>query len=71
MSSKKDGRKQIRTKGKEEMKIFDILDTIWKMPWYKVMVIAVADDVILFLKLWPLYIGVILFFILWYWWNFK
>jgi len=30
----------------------DILEAIWDLPWYKVFVIAVVDDAILFLKLW-------------------
>lgn len=30
----------------------DILETIWNLPWYKIVVIAAADDAILFIKLW-------------------
>jgi len=33
------------------MSIGELIDAIWALPWYKVMVIAVVDDVILFLKL--------------------
>ena len=33
----------------------NILEAIWNLPWYKVAVIAVADDAILFLKLWWLW----------------
>lgn len=37
-----------------------ILAKIWALPWYKVFVIAVADDIILFLKMWWLWAGIIL-----------
>ena len=30
----------------------EILESIWNLPWYKVLVIAAADDAILFLKMW-------------------
>ena len=33
----------------------EILEAIWDLPWYKVLVIAIADDAILFLKMWWLY----------------
>jgi len=33
----------------------EILEMIWDLPWYKVLVIAVVDDAILFLKIWWLY----------------
>jgi hypothetical protein len=29
------------------MGIGNVLDQIWNMPWYKVLVIAAADDVVL------------------------
>jgi hypothetical protein len=32
----------------------DILRSIWELPWYKVLVVAMADDVILAIKMWPL-----------------
>lgn len=38
--------------------MWDILEQIWELPWYKVLVVAVADDVILFLKLWPVYLTI-------------
>jgi len=37
-----------------------ILERIWELPWYKVLVIAVIDDVILFVKLWPAYVALII-----------
>ena len=37
------------------MEIGNILDAIWNLPWHKVLVIAIADDAILFLKLWWLW----------------
>lgn len=30
--------------------MWDLLDQIWALPWYKVLIIAAADDVILVLK---------------------
>ena len=42
------------------MGIGSIIDQIWNMPWYKVLVIAAVDDVILFLKIWPVYIVLII-----------
>lgn len=39
--------------------MWDILERIWELPWYKVLVIAAADDVILFLKLWPVWLGIV------------
>jgi len=39
--------------------MFDILNMIWDLPWYKVLVIAAADDVILFIKLWWFYLIII------------
>lgn len=41
----------------------DIISQIWELPWYKVLVIAAADDVILFIKLWPVYIVLLIIFI--------
>ena len=32
-----------------------IIDAIWQLPWYKVLIIAVADDAIFLVKLWPLW----------------
>jgi hypothetical protein len=38
----------------------EVLNIIWNMPWYKVIAIAAADDIIVFIKIWPVYI---LFFV--------
>ena len=35
----------------------DILEAVWNLPWYKVLVVAVADDAILFLKIWWLWLA--------------
>ena len=54
--------------------IGSILDQIWNLPWYKVLVIAAADDVILFLKLWPVYIFIGAIIALWFigsWWKYR
>jgi hypothetical protein len=32
-----------------------IIERIWELPWYDVMYIALADDWILFVKLWPVW----------------
>ena len=38
----------------------EIINQIWQLPWYKVFIIAVADDAILFIKLWPAWVGLII-----------
>jgi len=48
--------------------MWEILKQIYELPWYQVIVIAIADDVIVFLKIWPAYIvlivvGIILIFL--------
>lgn len=50
--------------------MWKILEQIWELPWYEVLVIAVCDDVILFIKLWPVYV-VIVFLYGWYWYRKK
>ena len=37
----------------------EIIEQIWELPWYKVLFIAIVDDLILAVKLWPLYIVII------------
>ena len=44
--------------------MMDILEKIWELPWYKILVIAVADDVILFLKLWWLWLTILIVVVL-------
>jgi hypothetical protein len=34
----------------------DILRQIWQLPWYQVLWIAFVDDLILLVKLWPLWL---------------
>jgi len=36
-----------------------ILGQIWELPWYQVMIIAAADDVMVFFKLWWLWLIII------------
>jgi len=36
--------------------MWEILKQIWELPWYEVLVIAAADDAILFVKIWPVYV---------------
>lgn len=45
-----------------------IIDEIWKLPWYQVAIIAVMDDMILFLKMWPFWVAlaaVVIIYALW------
>ena len=37
------------------MSIGQVIDGIWQLPWYKIFVVAVLDDVILLIKLWPVW----------------
>ena len=39
--------------------IGEVINMIWNMPWYKVLVIAAADDVIVLIKLWPLWVALL------------
>lgn len=41
-----------------------IIEAIWNMPWYKVLIIAAVDDAILFLKIWPLYVVILIIMII-------
>ena len=37
----------------------DILKSIWALPWYKVLVVSIADDLILAVRLWPILVPAI------------
>lgn len=37
------------------MGIKEIMDIIWDLPWYKVLIISIIDDFVLLTKLWPLW----------------
>ena len=37
----------------------EIIAQIWALPFWQVMVIAMADDLILLVRAWPFYVGVI------------
>ena len=39
--------------------IDEILRAIFDLPWYKVLVVAIIDDGLFLLKLWPLWITLI------------
>jgi hypothetical protein len=44
------------------MTIDQIADSIWQLPWYKVVIISIYDDFILLCKMWPVWcimIGII------------
>jgi hypothetical protein len=49
--------------------IFSIIQHIWELPWYKVLVIACVDDFILIIKLWWLYVIGLLIYILVFKWR--
>ena len=38
----------------------DIIAKIWSLPWYKVLCVAVIDDGILFVKLWWLWLSIVI-----------
>ena len=40
-----------------------ILEAIWNLPWYKVIIIAIVDDCIVLVKLWPLWALIIVIII--------
>jgi len=44
--------------------IGEIINAIWQLPWYKVIVIAFVDDIIFVLKTWWLYLVLILIIII-------
>ena len=37
----------------------DIFEAMWAMPWYQVLYVALWDDVILFCKVWYIWLGFI------------
>ena len=48
--------------------MWDILTEIWELPWHKVLVIAVLNDAILFVKIWPAFVVLIVIWVSWYLW---
>lgn len=42
----------------------EIIRAIWELPWYQVLWVAIVDDLILLIKLWPLALGAIIFVVL-------
>ena len=46
------------------MTIGQVIDQIWQLPWYQVLIIAFVDDLIFMLKIWPVILIVILIVIL-------
>ena len=42
----------------------EIIAKIWELPWHKVLWIAIADDFILLVKVWPLWAMILLVLIL-------
>ena len=41
-----------------------IIDRIWALPWYKVMIIAAIDDIMVMLKIWPVYLLIIVLIVI-------
>jgi len=37
----------------------EVLEAIWNLPWYKVVIVATVDDFILLVKLWPLWVALV------------
>ena len=40
--------------------VWEVLETIWEMEWWEVLIIAAADDAILLVKLWPIWLAIII-----------
>jgi len=40
--------------------MYEILKQIYDLPWYKVIAIAIADDFIVLMKIWPFFIFLII-----------
>jgi hypothetical protein len=38
----------------------DIVEQIWQLPWYQVLVIAIVDDIILLAKIWPAWVVIMI-----------
>lgn len=34
-----------------------VLEQIWALSWWQVLIVAIIDDVFLFLKVWPLWVA--------------
>ena len=39
--------------------IIEIVKQIWQLPWYKIVAVAMIDDALVFLKLWPIWLIII------------
>ena len=51
-----------------------IIDAIWQLPWYKILIVAIVDDAILIMKLWPLWLVITVILVLRFlydWWDCK
>jgi len=46
--------------------MWEILKQIYELPWYQVIAIAIADDAIVFLKIWPAYIALIIIIVIFF-----
>lgn len=51
-----------------------IIDAIWQLPWYQILIVAIADDAILIMKVWPLWVLIAVIIGLRFaytWWDYK
>ena len=49
------------------MTVDQIIDAIWGLTWYEVFKIAIIDDFILLVKIWPVYfiiVGLFVYFLM-------
>ena len=47
----------------------EIIDQVWKLPWYKVFCVAIVDDFIFMVKVWPFWALIILITIIAFVWK--
>lgn len=47
------------------MGIIEMLEAIWKMPFLKALTVAALDDILVMLKLWPLWLALLIGSIIW------
>lgn len=42
------------------MTIGNLIDSVWNLPWYKLLTIAVLDDIMLIIRLWWLWLALMI-----------
>ena len=43
-----------------------IIDAIWQLPWYEALIVAVVDDIMFLIKVWPLWVLIVVGLVLRY-----